>query len=54
MKKVTIWVSNKTQEVVLYHEKSKEIETDFNRYQAGKYMLSVFGVGWTMVGSFYE
>lgn len=48
--KVSIWVSNKTREVILYHEKTKEIETDYSKFNAGKFMLSVFDVGWIKIG----
>lgn len=50
MNKISIWASNKSSEIILFHEKTQEIETDFNRYPASKSILKVFDVGWTCIG----
>jgi hypothetical protein len=47
---ISIWVSNKTNEVLLFHEKTQEIETDYSRFFCSKIYLKVFDVGWTRIG----
>lgn len=50
MNKISVWVSSKTNEIILYHETTQEVETDVTRFKAGKHMLSVFDVGWECIG----
>lgn len=49
-KKISIWVSNKSQEILLYHEDTLEVETDHSKFKCGKHMLSCFSVGWQFAG----
>lgn len=48
--KVSIWVSNKSSEILLYHEYTHEVETDHSKFFSSKNMMLVFNVGWQLVG----
>jgi len=48
--KIGIYVSNKSSEIILYHEKTREVEIEGAKFPCGKYMIQIFNVGWQLVG----